>query len=141
MKAQTAKDRACQPVVARAIDRPLPDRERPGDGQDVSDLAEQAEVERRQKDQRIGGNQNGDGGEEADQKFQRGAVIFQRLAGDLAVRPQKAAGVGGEPEAVDAERDPEQDGAANLDARVGLARAQESHLFDGRARLAHGEEA
>ena len=48
-------------------------------------FAENAEIERRQKETGVDRNQNGNRDQEAEQQLQRRAGIFKRLAGDFSV--------------------------------------------------------
>ena len=59
------------------------------------------------------GTSKRDRDQEAEQQLARGADVFEAIARDLGVAPEEAAHVGREPEAIDAERDEQQRGAAD----------------------------
>jgi hypothetical protein len=65
--------------------------------------------------------------QKADQKLGGEPVVFERLAGDLGIGPEKAAHVGHQPEPVDAERDQEQRRALDPELPIGRFCADEAH--------------
>ena len=127
MKAQAAVDRARQPVAPRAVDRVLAeDCERRKAGH-ARQFADRAEVESGQENSGIDRNQDRNRDEEAEQELERRAGIFERLAGNLGVRPEETSHIGGQPETVDTEREHQQHCAPDEQPPIGSALPQESH--------------
>ena len=87
---------------------------------------ENAEIERRQKESGVDRDQKGDRNQEAEQKLQRCAGVFERFAGDFGIRPEKAAYVGHQPKSVDTEGDHQQHGAPNEQPPIVPALPEES---------------
>src|SRR4029078_13637289 len=104
MKTQTAIDRTRQPVAPRAIDRVLAKDCERGKTSRTRQFADRDEIERGQENSGIDRDQDRNRDEEAEQELERRAGIFQRLAGNLGVRPEETPYVSGQPESVNAER-------------------------------------
>ena len=67
-------------------------------------LPNESEIKRSEKEQDIDRQQDRDRDQEADQKLECGAGIFEVIAGDLGVAPEKATDVSRQPKTIDAER-------------------------------------
>ncbi len=113
MEADAAIDRARQAIAPRAIDRELPEQRERGEREQSGNLADHAAAECGEKERHVDRHQQRDRDQEAEQQFARGADVFKAVARDLGVAPEKPAHVGREPEAIDAERDQQQHGAAD----------------------------
>ena len=127
MKAQPAIDRARQAVAAGAIDGVLAENAKRGKGNDAGQFSEDTQIERRQEKPGIDRDQKGNRNQEAEQKLERRAGIFKRLAGDFGIRPEEAPHIGCQPEAVNAERDHQQHSAANEQPPIVPALPEELH--------------
>jgi hypothetical protein len=72
-----------------------------------------------EKDQAVDGEQQHERHQEPDQEFARRAGVFEAVAGDLGVAPQKAPHIRGEPEPVDPECQQQEHGPARQQTQKG----------------------
>lgn len=125
LETHAAEHRARQPVAARPVQRELAEQhqqqQRDGGDRERGGI----ERQRRKSDRAIERTDDGDGDQETVQQLGGKPGIFQRLAADLGIGPQITAHVGGEPEAIDAEREHEECRALDAQPPIGRFPAEE----------------
>src|SRR2546421_11391394 len=104
MEADATMDRACETVATRAIDSELPKQCKRDQRDKSGNLAYDAAGEGGEKKRNVDRHQQRDRDEEPKQQLTRSADIFEAIARDLGIAPEKTPNVGREPEAIDAER-------------------------------------
>src|SRR3954464_2247124 len=110
MKTDPAINSARQAVAPRAIDRELSEQSKRDERQQSGKLADDAAGKRGEKKYDVDRHQQRNRDQKAEKKLSRGADVFEAIPPDLGVAPEKAPHIGREPEAIDAERDQQQNG-------------------------------
>jgi hypothetical protein len=108
METQAAEHRPRQPVAPRPVAGKFAEHDKQRQATERRGVVRQIKRERCQGDGDINRNKNRDREQKADQKLGGEPVIFERLAGDLRIGPEKAAHIGHQPEPIDAERGEQQ---------------------------------
>ena len=112
MEAHAAQHGAGQAVAARAVDRDVAEECQDRKAEHAHELADRTEIERDDEEADVDRHQQRDRDQKTDQQFDRRAGVFETFIQHLGVGPEETAHIGREPEAVDAERDEEQQRAA-----------------------------
>jgi hypothetical protein len=102
-EADTAPDRARQPVAARAIDRELGEQIEEETERDAGEGLQPLRFEAGKKIEQIDRGQDCEREQEPDEQLFRGSDVFRRIAVHRRVRPQMPPHAGREPEAVEPE--------------------------------------
>ena len=135
MEAQAAEHRARQPIAPRPVAGKFAEHDEQRQAAERGGVIRQIELKRCQGDGDIDRNKDRDREQKAEQKLGREPVIFERLAGDLGIGPEKAANVGHQPEPIDAERDEQQSRPFDPQLPIGPSRADEADQTGKRRRV------
>ena len=127
METQAAEDRARQPIAPRPVAGKLAEDDEQCETAECGSVVRKVKRQRHRGNRDVDWNKNRDGEQKADQKLGGESIIFERIAGDLGIGPEKAAHVGHQPEAIDAGRDQKQRRAFDPQLPIGRLRTDKAH--------------
>ena len=135
METQAAEHRARQPIAPRPIAGEFAEHDEQRQAAERGGVIRQIELKRCQGNGDVDRNKDRYREQKSEQKLGREPVIFERLAGDLGIGPEKAANVGHQPEPIDAERDEQQSRPFDPKLPISPFRADEADQTGKRRRV------